>query len=911
MGVAPYFSYWGKARPVGDGPPLHLLPFHGLDVAASGVALLEQREQLWSDLADFLDVDREGLLCWIAFLLSIHDLGKFANGFQWLRPDLVETLGGASREAPYNVRHDTLGHVAGLGSASAPGIVLSAIAREAAHPDLAVLRDVIEPWLAAVAGHHGRPPLAVSSALLRYQHFPAIVLGAAEAYTRDALALHLPFGIPAPVLDEGRLLAFKRASWLVAGLAVAADWIGSNVAWFPYEAAALPLDEYWSLRALPRAREAVRESGLGLASPSASEGLRALFPFVRELTPLQDLAERIPIGDGPQLFLIEEVTGGGKTEAAIALCHRLLANGSADGFYFGLPTMATANAMHDRLSPVYRRLFEEGSSPSWVLAHSAAAMRLPLEDRNLHEALAPGDGLTASRQCSAWLSDSRKKALLAHAGVGTIDQALLSVLPARHQSMRLFGLSRKVLVVDEVHACDAYMHRLLTTLLGFHASLGGSAVLLSATLPQKMRRELVEAFADGLGIEPLTPVRDDYPLVTRLALEGLEEHPVSARPASRRRVTVRPLLDEDTVVEHLSSVLDAGRCACWIRNSVDDAIDAYREWAARLGPDRVTLFHARFALCDRLQREQEVLARFGPNSDAVVRAGRLLIATQVVEQSLDLDFDAMVTDLAPIDLVIQRAGRLMRHSRTQDGSRTDGRDGRGAPILGVAMPDPVADAPPAWYATRFPRGAHVYEHHGQLWLSARWLQRNGAFTVPDDARDMIESVFAPESQADVPAGLAKRSEAADGRARAAASLARLNGLPRDGGYTATGTPWQDDASAPTRLGDPTSTVRLARQVDGRIVPFARDDTRHAWQLSQLTVRRSRIAGEVPPVSEVELRDVKATMPDRGEDSILVVLRGDGETWTGSALDSDQEQVRLRYDSLVGLQYGGEDADEPR
>jgi CRISPR-associated endonuclease/helicase Cas3 len=910
MSMASYFRYWGKARQEGEGPPLHLLPLHGLDVAAAGVALLEQRANLWSDLASFLEMGREDLLSWLAFLLSIHDLGKFGAGFQWLRPDLVEKLGTGTREVPYDERHDTLGFVVGLGSTSAPGILLCEVGAEWPDRSAADLREVVEPWLSAVTGHHGRPPRAVSSAVLRYRHFPLPVLADAAAFVREAMALHLPAGAPAPAIEPDRLLAVRRASWLVAGLAVAADWIGSNVAWFPYESSAIPLNDYWTTRALPQARRAVRESGLRLALPAPNTGLHTLFPFATTLTPLQDLIEHVSLERGPQLFLIEEVTGGGKTEAAIALCHRLLANGSADGFYFGLPTMATANAMYDRLSPVYQSLFAKDASPSWVLAHSAASMRIPLEDRNVHEAAAPGDSLTASRQCSRWLSDSRKKALLAHAGVGTIDQALLGVLPARHQSMRLFGLSRKVLIVDEVHACDAYMHRLLSALLSFHASLGGSAVLLSATLPQKMRRDLVEAFADGLGVEPPKPAREDYPLVTHLSFEGLAEHPVPARPASRRRVSVRPLLNDDAVRLHLSSALAEGRCACWIRNSVDDAIEAYREWVARLGPERVTLFHARFALCDRLRREREVLHRFGPDSDVILRTGQLLIATQVVEQSLDLDFDTMVTDLAPIDLVIQRAGRLMRHSRTARGSRTDGADGRGDPVLGIAMPEPIENAEASWYASRFPRGAHVYEHHGHLWLTASWLSRRRGFAVPDDSREMIEGVFSPDMQARVPAGLTRRSDAADGRAHAATALARLNALPRDSGYASAGTPWQDDASAPTRLGDPTSTVRFARYDEGRLVPLSADSSRHAWQLSQVTVRRTRVASERLTIPDQEAKSVKSTMPDEGEDSVLVVLRRSGGAWAGAALDPAGELVRLRYDSLVGLQYGGEDADEP-
>lgn len=910
MERAAYYRYWGKARPQADGSRFHLLPYHSLDVAASGVALLRQRDALWKDVASFLGLEPEALLSWFAFLLSIHDVGKFADGFQNLRPDLLEELQDRSVTVPYDDRHDTLGHRVSTGTAVNPGLLLALLEEETSEADPADLRDVLDPWLSAVTGHHGRPPRLCTNAHPISRQFPPNVRCDALEFVREMKVLLLPSGLPTGLFEYSNLLAFRRVSWITAGLAVAADWIGSNSAWFPYQPDVIPLAEYWAAHALPRADSAVRESGLVCAPPAECTGLRTLFPAIQSLTPLQALAEGLALSGGPQLVVIEEVTGGGKTEAAMALAHRLMANGSTDGFYIALPTMATANAMHDRLSPMYRRLFAEGSLPSWVLAHSASGMVLPLEERTRMGDPGPGSEPAASRQCSVWLADSRKKALLAHAGVGTIDQALLAVLAARHQSMRLFGLSRKVLVVDEVHACDAYMHRLLTSLLRFHAALGGSAILLSATLPSRMRTELVTAFANGLGVETSEPACDSYPLVTHLTYDGLTEHPVSARPSSSRRVAVRPLRSDDEVSHSLAATLASGGCACWVRNTVDDALDAYREWTSRLGADRVTLFHARFALVDRLRIEREVLRLFGPGSHGEDRAGRLLVATQVVEQSLDLDFDGMVTDLAPIDLVVQRAGRLKRHSRRADGTRTDGPDARTLPELGVAMPEPVADAERDWYSQRFPRGAWVYEHHGQLWLTARWLAANLAFAMPEEARTMIEAVYSEAPQGEVPEGLRARSQRAEGRHRADSALARLNSLDLDAGYTATASPWQDDVSAPTRLGEPTCTVRLARVEGGVLVPWADGDPRHAWQLSQLTVRRSRIAEEDPGLPQDLLDAARETMRDRGEHCAILPLSSSGEGWAGSAVDARGRLVRVRYDRHVGLQYGGGETDEP-
>ena len=897
-----FYRYWGKAGPAGEEAGYHLLPYHCLDVAAVGSVLLREQEELLHGLAGFLGVHADALRRWLTYLLAIHDVGKFADSFQNLRLDIMLALQGRQAAVSYDERHDTLGYrfCAGKGRHGAALELLAG--RRLQHADPEDLRDLLAPWLSAVAGHHGRPPALANAARPLSHNFPVAVSADAVAFLREALGLLLPEGLPFEPADYSQVRAFQRVSWLTAGLAVAADWIGSNQAWFPYCADQMPLGAYWVDRALRQAEAAVAQSGLLSAAPAPWSGLRALFPEIKTPTALQRLAEEIELSGNPQLFIIEEVTGGGKTEAALALAHRLMERRAADGIYLALPTMATANAMHARVREMYRGLFVGGSPASLVLAHSASRMTLEMEEKNrVERGLGLGEE-TASRQCSDWLADSRKKALLAHVGVGTIDQALLAILATRHQSMRLFGLCRKVLIVDEVHACDAYVHRLLCTLLRFHAALGGSAVLLSATLPARMRSELTEAFAESLGNGAERVLCTSYPLVTHLTAEGLREHPVSARESCCRQVAIRRLQSHDEVGGMLSQVLDAGGCACWVRNTVDDALDAYREWSARLGEDRVMLFHARFALADRLRTENEVLRVFGPRSSAPDRRGRLLIATQVVEQSLDLDFDGMVSDLAPIDLLIQRAGRLKRHARDPKGSPIEGRDQRGRAELGVFLPEPTAGADGRWFRSAFPRAAHVYPHHGQLWLTARWLWARGAFSMPEDARDMIESVYGARAQDGIPEGLQAVSVRADGGSGAMSAQGRLNSLDLDEGYVATTAHWQDDAYAPTRLGEPTVSVRLAKWDGERLIPWAEGDPRHTWQLSQLTVRRTRVAGEAPGLSASALEGVRATMPDRGKHCVVVPLEQRGGVWVGRALNERNEGVEVTYDARFGLQY---------
>jgi CRISPR-associated endonuclease/helicase Cas3 len=662
---------------------------------------------------------------------------------------------------------------------------------------------LLQPWLAAVTGHHGRPPKNDgSAALILRNHFPALVLADAKQFVTDIAGLLLPDGIPLPSPDFGLEERYQRASWLLAGLAVTADWLGSNTLWFRYQEPVYPLAKYWRDIALPQARKAVEESGLVPATASSFTGIRTLFPKIQEATPLQTWAETTPVAPEPQIFVLEELTGGGKTEAALTLAARLLEAGQGKGVYLALPTMATADAMFDRMrkDDGWRRFFADGTA-QLALAHSADRLKLRLEEANRRDGgYGKDEEISASRHCTAWLSDRRKKALLADFGVGTLDQALLAVLPVRHQSLRLLGLAGKVLIVDEVHACDCYMGEPLVRLLSFHAALSGSAILLSATLPIAQRARYLQAFAQGAGFIAKEPKNTAYPLTTHMSAMYWDEQRHVARKESARTVAVDALSDEAAAFQRLKTTVERGGCAVWVRNSVADAVQTWQDWKKTHPEHPAILFHARFALVDRLRIGKTILETFGPDSTAEDRRGRLVIATQVIEQSLDTDFDDMVTDLAPIDLVIQRAGRLQRHRRDADGnvinppsplqgegrdggrtvgSRTDtdllpdsAQDGRGGARLAVLTPEPVEDANKDWISKLLPKTGKVYPDHGKLWLTARWLVDKGGFELPRQARNMIESVYAESAIDRVPDGLKDISDKADGACRAGKSVAR-------------------------------------------------------------------------------------------------------------------------------------------
>ncbi len=895
-----YIAYWGKAERDGDG--FHRLVYHCLDVAACGQRLLERHRGLSQSLARLSGLNEQTLAAWVRFFLATHDIGKFTSAFQGLRPDLMPA--GCISNAPYDPRHDSLGFFLWQDKLSG-SLWEKDLFGLAEKGDEDEWFDLLDHWARAVTGHHGQPPKDARFSLGAY--FSPADLEAAEAFALDLSELFLA---NAPNIDwpepDQWLQPTKEFSWWLAGFAVLADWLGSNQDFFPFCGEPMPLERYWQEIALPKAGKAIEQAGLLPGMTAGRQGLSELFDGFDTPTPLQAFCERLEPTGEPELLILEDVTGAGKTEAAFLLLNRLLAVGAGQGAYLALPTMATANAMYGRTGKVYRRLFEGETEPSLVLAHGSRQLHDGFR-RSLLTESAGGDAYekgeaNAQAHCNAWIADNRKRALLAQIGVGTIDQALLAVLTSRHQSLRLLGLLGKVLVVDEVHAADDYMLGLLRRLLRIHARAGGSAILLSATLPQRMRRELAKAFREGLDAPTAELDSTDYPLVTRIRRDGVDEERVDTRESVKRNLRFNSLRTFEQVIDWIIAQSEAGQCIAWVRNTVGDAIEAFETLLARLPAERLDLFHARFALGDRLAIEDRVLETFGKASGGQGRKGRVLIATQVIEQSLDLDFDQMVSDLAPIDLLIQRAGRLRRHCRSLDGDPVEGPDQRGEPCLHLLAPDPTDNPDAEWYARRFPSGAYVYPNHARLWLTANLLESKQTLAIPEDLRTAVETVYSEDSDAGLPDGLMENYWDADGEARAQASLAQANTIPFEQGYNYRGTDWWEDTHTPTRLGDRTITLRLARWDGERLRPWS-EQAENAWSLSEVNIRHKLAAQEAPAASSklAEARkNLKESWPRKGEGYLLIPLTEDNEAWTGEAINERGDTVTIRYTERHGL-----------
>lgn len=911
MQAISYYGYWGKAKKDPDqaGPDYHLLAYHSLDVAAVGVEYLSQHHSLTQFFCQQLNCQKEDWLNWAGFWLAMHDLGKFSEAFQSQKAELFEQLQGRepNPEKIYSERHDTLGQWYWKDR------LLQNVLDDGWFDD--GIDGALDCWMSAVTGHHGQPPKTAAPNNPSDDFFNKKDRKAIQAFSEEIRALFLTDSVSG-ICKRLPLVQFEKVShvlsWWFTGVAVLADWLGSNTDFYPYRNETLPLDQYWGY-AKTQAIKVLQASGVVPCQVKESLSFSDFFPEIQTPSPLQQWATSVDIKSSPQIFLLEDVTGAGKTEAAIALAYRLMASGNAEGFFVGLPTMATANSMYERIAKVYSELFT--GDANLVLAHGSRNLvedfaRTIIQPSNTEDDVEQSDE-TASARCTAWLADHNKRALLAQVGVGTIDQALLGVLHSKHQSLRLLGLFGKVLIVDEVHACDAYMQGVLEILLEFHARAGGCAILLSATLSVQMKQKLLSAYAKGCDEKCPAIAEYQYPLATwwqSVNAEKLHEEPLKTRQAVTRKVAVNYQHDIQSIKDEVLARLNAGQCVCWIRNTIADALEALRLFENDLSAEQITLFHARFCLHDRLAAEELVLRKFGKFSAHDLRKGQLVIATQVIEQSLDVDFDLLISDLAPIDRLIQRAGRLRRHIRDKQGNRLQKDkdvDQRGEPLFWIYGPKWTDQPSASWLKKVLPKAGFVYPDHAQLWLTANALQA-GSFVMPLHARELIESVFGENSA--IPAGLQQANLTVQGKQMADASHAKSNTLTLVLGYQRGDVmDWWSETKTPSRLGEPSINVVLACWEGDRLVPWAKRN--YAWaystvKVAQRLIRRVQLPSDQHLINEYHR--VLEALPDKGKWSVLLPFqqneRGEWFAQAWASVEGKTDQLfTWHYSSLAGLQ----------
>ena len=697
-----YFKYWGKALkdPVSGEFNYHLLPYHCLDVAAVADVWLEKSNVLLNQISSHIRIPKEQSQRIVIFYILLHDLGKFDARFQSFCEDIRKNLQGDL----WTVEQDPIYYSHGSCGYKQFGMMFGS--NEA---------------MKAVAGHHGHCDVSIN-----YDPPDADeqLVELDRRARREWVKFCLNFCKLEAVPDVGEIP-------MLAGLCSVSDWVGSSMTNFTTDPN-IDLQEYYQL-ALCRAKEVLKETGM--IEKLQGAGFDFLFSSYAPRG-IQTLLDRMPLKAG--LTLVESDTGSGKTEFSLAYASMLIKAGFADGVVFGLPTQATANGLFKRVGEAANNLFPDAQT---TLAHGKSKFIFSDE--------------------SGFLQQSNKRAFLGSMSVATIDQILMGVLGVRHQFVRSFGTRKSVLILDEIHSFDAYMMGLIQQVLkGQHQSFS-SVILLSATLPNTLKEKLLASY-QGESLSQL------YPLVSHTDLHGnTQEFTVSdiERNQSTKKIIVSQLWRSENVLpntdqlEQIREWVENGAMVGVICNTVADAQRLYCCVSNMKLSFPVDLFHARYTFEDRNNIEGHVIRNYDKNA---TRKGRLLIATQVIEQSLDLDFDVLISQIAPIEYLMQRMGRLWRHER-RGGDLCNRTINVKEPLFITLLPDQniTSDMSIDQLKQHYQGSGYVYQDTRLLYRTEKYLNESLQLTFPDCYRLAIDLVHNPLPYPEEPLALKKIAEAYD------------------------------------------------------------------------------------------------------------------------------------------------------
>lgn len=481
---------------------------------------------------------------------------------------------------------------------------------------------------------------------------------------------------------------------LLAGLTSVSDWVGSGKF---FEDPSLSWQEYIE----PALDDA------GFIRPDYRGGLS--FEQVFGFSPRTSQQQLIDVVSGPGVYVLEAPMGLGKTEAALYVAYRLLVCGQSSGIYFALPTQLTSNKIYERFNNFLARILAPECRHRSLLLHGKAW----LLDTEMGEEGRPG---------GAWFNNA-KRGLLAPFAVGTIDQALMAAMNVKHGFVRAFGLAGKVVILDEIHTYDAYTSTLLTALVELLRELHCTVIILSATLSRERRQQLLGVSAS----------EDAYPLISAAPRhQPVREWPVPG--GDGYEVSTRLLDDAQSAVTEALDRAGRGQQVLWIENTVAEAQERYLDLAARAAELGVAcgLLHSRFISADRQRIEERWVSLFGKEGwPERVQQGRILVGTQILEQSLDIDADFLVSRFAPTDMLLQRLGRLWRHAGTprEPAARCE------AWILAPDLDKAIAAPPSAFGISAYVYSPYVLCRSLEVWRGRESL------CLPQDIRSLIEQTY--------------------------------------------------------------------------------------------------------------------------------------------------------------------------
>jgi CRISPR-associated endonuclease/helicase Cas3 len=726
--IKPYSVLWAKADKK-DQSKVHRLAYHLIDVGQVALAMWRKAIDAESkhQFCQWLNCNEDAAGRTLAFLVSLHDLGKASPSFQIKIKGIQDEIRKAGFWLPDSKPVST-----------SPHGVVSAWTLETLLPDALKISTKDARKLArAVGGHHGAWPVPLQlrdlSKTDKGSNDPSWDTARTELVRAMAKIFEPISELVLP--EESEQKELNSFLTLFSGFTSVADWIGSMTEFFPYEKSInIPLEEY-ATHSAEYAERALTDLGwFNWQADGKALTFKEMFPFIASPNSVQQaIMDVVSKTQLPALLILESPTGSGKTEAALYAADTWLQSQRGSGMYIAMPTQATSNQMYKRTRDFLLKRYPDEKNLNFHLVHGGAL----LEDKDKKDVEAQGisddddqSNTDGGIRAEAWFLP-RKRTLLAPFGVGTVDQALMSVLQTRHFFVRMFGLQNKVVIFDEVHAYDTYMSELFKRLLAWLRQIGVSVVLLSATLPEKTRRDLTASY---LGQEEVDVPSAEYPRLTIASNSGVQSIPLET-PSSRTVELKSCDTQPQTIIEHLRTALQNGGCAAVICNRVARAQELYKEIEAAglVAKDDLILFHARFPFAWREEIETKVLGRFGKDKSGGKNPNRpqksIVVATQVIEQSLDLDFDFMVSDLAPMDLLIQRAGRLHRHSQN-DATRPENLK---TPTLLIAFPQ-TEDFP------EFGHDEFVYDRSVMLktWLA---LKGKTGMNLPKETTTLIEAVY--------------------------------------------------------------------------------------------------------------------------------------------------------------------------
>lgn len=510
--------------------------------------------------------------------------------------------------------------------------------------------------------------------------------------------------------------------WWLAGLISVSDWIGSDETYFP-------ADQDHELEESRKLAQVAVEA-IGFSHSEARSGLsfEELFSF-----PQNDLQrEAVSAITEPGIYVIEAPMGMGKTEAALACAYRLICQGKASGIYFALPTQATSNRIHLRVNDFICKIWPDGLNTRLIHANSWLMENL---NQPAPTATAKGKESDDARAGRDWFA-SAKRALIAPFGVGTVDQALLAVVAAKHFFVRRFGLAGKVVILDEVHSYDFYTGTLIRVLCETLEKLGCTVILLSATLTPERRAAL-------LGESDVSKT-NNYPLISGKQSNGAFITPRPAQPPEEKKVHI-VFVENEKALRNVWKQACNGACVLWICNTVSRAQSVYSKLETlaqeQTGSPMLGLLHSRFPHFRREELETYWMELLGKSSKN--RCGCILVSTQIVEQSVDLDADLLITELAPTDMMLQRIGRLWRHPR-------EDRSAKRAEcwIIKEAVElDELRAMDKEEIRKTLGAKAWVYAPYVLLRSLEIWSVRNGQdITIPTEIRNLLKATYTEQDE---------------------------------------------------------------------------------------------------------------------------------------------------------------------